>query len=135
MKFIMRVIGFIMIILKFLKILEVAKEQSSRSEKKFTIKETVTCGSSLKFCLIAAGEADMYPRMGPTSEWDTAAGHAVLLASGGQMTQIDGSPFIYGKDDIKNPHFILKKPQKITLFQIHLPSFTAKEASSNVSVE
>ena len=63
-------------------------------------------GSSLKFCLIAAGEADLYPRMGPTSEWDTAAGHAVLLAAGGQMTQFDGSPFVYGKDDIRNPHFI-----------------------------
>ena len=74
--------------------------------KQFTIKETVTSGSSLKFCLVAAGEADMYPRMSPTSEWDTAAGHAVLLAAGGQMTQIDGSPFVYGKDDILNPHFI-----------------------------
>ena len=74
--------------------------------KQFTIKDTLTTGSSLKFCLIAAGEADMYPRMGPTSEWDTAAGHAVLLAAGGQMTQIDGSPFVYGKDDIRNPHFI-----------------------------
>ena len=74
--------------------------------KQFTIKETVITGSSLKFCLIAAGEADLYPRMGPTSEWDTAAGHAVLLAAGGQMTQFDGSPFVYGKDDIRNPHFI-----------------------------
>ena len=74
--------------------------------KQFTIKDTLTTGSSLKFCLIAAGEADLYPRMGPTSEWDTAAGHAVLLAAGGQMTQFDGSPFVYGKDDIRNPHFI-----------------------------
>ena len=74
--------------------------------KQFTIKDTLITGSSLKFCLIAAGEADMYPRMGPTSEWDTAAGHAVLLAAGGQMTQIDGSPFVYGKGDIRNPHFI-----------------------------
>ena len=74
--------------------------------KQFTIKETVTSGSSLKFCLVAAGEADIYPRTGPTSEWDTAAGHAVLLAAGGQMTKIDGTPFIYGKDDILNPHFI-----------------------------
>lgn len=76
--------------------------------KQFTVKETVTTGSSLKFCLIAAGEADIYPRMGPTSEWDTAAGHAVLLAAGGQMTQIDGSPFVYGKDHIRNPHFIAR---------------------------
>ena len=91
--------------------LVVVVSRSHRSEedeylKQFTIKETVTTGSSLKFCLIAAGEADMYPRMGPTSEWDTAAGHAVLLAAGGQMTQFDGSPFVYGKDDIRNPNFI-----------------------------
>ena len=74
--------------------------------KQLTIKDTVTSGSSLKFCLIAAGEADIYPRMGPTSEWDTAAGHAVLLAAGGQMTQVDGSPFVYGKTNIRNPYFI-----------------------------
>lgn len=54
-------------------------------------------GSSLKFCLIAAGEADVYPRFGPTMEWDTAAGHAVLLAAGGSVTKPDGAPFLYGK--------------------------------------
>jgi len=54
-------------------------------------------GSSLKFCWVAAGKADVYPRWGPTMEWDTAAGHAVLEASGGVVTQPDGSPFVYGK--------------------------------------
>jgi len=76
--------------------------------EQFTVKDTVSSGSSLKFCLVAAGEADMYPRMGPTSEWDTGAGHAVLVAAGGELTQFDGSPFVYGKDDILNPHFIAR---------------------------
>ena len=57
---------------------------------------------------IAAGEADLYPRLGPTSEWDIAAGHAVLSAAGGSITQIDGAPFVYGKDNIRNPHFLAK---------------------------
>ena len=74
----------------------------------YTVKSIINSGSSLKICLIAAGEADLYPRLGPTSEWDIAAGHAVLAAAGGSLTQIDGSPFIYGKENIRNPHFIAK---------------------------
>jgi 3'-phosphoadenosine 5'-phosphosulfate (PAPS) 3'-phosphatase len=54
-------------------------------------------GSSLKFCLIAQGEADLYPRLGPTCEWDTAAGHAVLAAAGGSVAAPDGRPLRYGK--------------------------------------
>lgn len=60
-------------------------------------KEKVSIGSSLKFCLLAAGEADVYPRFGRTMEWDTAAGHAVLNAAGGSVSKPDGTPFIYGK--------------------------------------
>lgn len=65
-------------------------------------------GSSLKFCLIAAGEADMYPRIGPTKEWDTAAGQAILEAAGGQVTLITGEPLGYGKAGAQylNPHFV-----------------------------
>jgi 3'(2'), 5'-bisphosphate nucleotidase len=63
-------------------------------------------GSSLKLCLIAAGEADLYPRLGTTMEWDTAAGHAVLAASGGRVTGVDGSAFLYGKAEYRNPHFV-----------------------------
>jgi len=66
----------------------------------------VSVGSSLKFCLIAAGEADLYPRLGPTMEWDTAAGHAVLLAAGGTVLETDGAPFRYGKPGFRNPSFI-----------------------------
>ncbi len=63
-------------------------------------------GSSLKFCVVAAGEADIYPRFGPTMEWDTAAGHAVLNAAGGCITTVDGAPLRYGKEGFLNPNFI-----------------------------
>lgn len=72
------------------------------------ITETVSIGSSLKFCLIAAGEADVYPRFGPTMEWDTAAGQAILMAAGGSVCHPDGSPFGYGKPDFRNGAFIAK---------------------------
>lgn len=68
--------------------------------------ETLQAGSSLKFCRIAEGRADIYPRMGPTSEWDTGAAHAVLLAAGGNVKQVDGSALVYGKENVLNPHFI-----------------------------
>jgi 3'(2'), 5'-bisphosphate nucleotidase len=63
-------------------------------------------GSSLKLCLIARGDADLYPRLGTTMEWDIAAGHAVLAAAGGGVTTVDGAPFVYGKPDFRNPHFV-----------------------------
>ena len=63
-------------------------------------------GSSLKFCLVAAGEADLYPRLGRTMEWDTAAGHAVLLAAGGSVATLDGKELCYGKPGLDNPHFV-----------------------------
>ena len=66
----------------------------------------VSIGSSLKFCLLAAGEADLYPRLGPTMEWDTAAGHAVLLAAGGRMTDAAGDDFRYYKPGFRNGHFL-----------------------------
>lgn len=68
--------------------------------------ETVQAGSSLKFCRIAEGHADIYPRMGPTSEWDTAAAHAVLVAAGGKVQTPEGQPLVYGKEIILNPNFI-----------------------------
>jgi 3'(2'), 5'-bisphosphate nucleotidase len=64
-------------------------------------------GSSLKFCLIAAGEADLYPRLGRTMEWDTAAGHAVLRAAGGGVVRFDDhQPLLYGKPHFENPFFL-----------------------------
>jgi 3'(2'), 5'-bisphosphate nucleotidase len=69
---------------------------------------TIVAGSSLKFCRIAEGVADLYPRFGPTMEWDTAAGHAVLLAAGGGVTTLDGAKLLYGKPGLRNPHFIAR---------------------------
>ena len=63
-------------------------------------------GSSLKFCIIAEGGADIYPRFGRTMEWDTAAGQAVLEAAGGRVTTLDGAPFRYAKEGYENPNFI-----------------------------
>jgi 3'(2'), 5'-bisphosphate nucleotidase len=80
------------------------------------VAELQRAGSSLKFCLIARGEADVYPRIAPTMEWDTAAGHAILNAAGGCVLGLDGSPLRYGKKDtgFKNAGFIAwgrKPPQ------------------------
>ena len=70
--------------------------------------EMVPMGSSLKLCLVALGEADVYPRLGLTSEWDTAAAQAVVECAGGSVVQTDGSPLLYNaKEDILNPHFIV----------------------------
>ena len=77
---------------------------------KFPVKDFAAAGSSLKFCLVATGEADIYPRLGRTMEWDVAAGHAVLAAAGGSVTTIDGRPFVYGKVEEKfaNPFFVAR---------------------------
>ncbi len=70
-----------------------------------------SAGSSLKFCLLAAGEADLYPRLGRTMEWDTAAGDAVLSGAGGKVLRFDDhSPLLYGKDGFANPFFIATAP-------------------------
>ncbi|MCB9943784.1 MAG: 3'(2'),5'-bisphosphate nucleotidase CysQ [Geminicoccaceae bacterium] len=74
--------------------------------EKNRIGETVAAGSSLKFCLVAEARADVYPRFGPTMEWDVGAGHAVLSAAGGRMTDLDGRPFHYAKPDFRNTGFI-----------------------------
>jgi 3'(2'), 5'-bisphosphate nucleotidase len=79
---------------------------------KFNVGELVSAGSSLKFCRLAEGAADLYPRMGRTMEWDTAAGDAVLRAAGGRVCTVDGADLIYGKrdqaddSDFANPWFI-----------------------------
>lgn len=65
----------------------------------------VSMGSSIKFCLVAEGQADLYFRDGPTMEWDTAAAHAVLKAAGGEVYTLDGIPLGYGKPELRNPHF------------------------------
>jgi 3'(2'), 5'-bisphosphate nucleotidase len=68
--------------------------------------ELVQAGSSLKFCRLAEGAADLYPRLGPTCEWDTAAAQAIVEAAGGHVTRLDGAPLRYGKPEVLNPHFV-----------------------------
>jgi 3'(2'), 5'-bisphosphate nucleotidase len=70
------------------------------------VREHRHSSSALKFCIIARGEADIYPRFGPTSEWDTAAGHAILLAAGGSIETPDGKPLGYGKPNFLNGEFV-----------------------------
>lgn len=78
---------------------------------RYSVVDFRSAGSSLKFCLVAAGEADLYPRLGRTMEWDTAAGQAVLLGAGGRVVRFDDhSPLIYGKGGFENPFFIAHAP-------------------------
>ncbi|PHR59231.1 MAG: 3'(2'),5'-bisphosphate nucleotidase [Robiginitomaculum sp.] len=79
-------------------------EQTNDWLREHNIRDVVSAGSSIKFCLLATAEADIYPRFGPTCEWDTAAGHAVLQCAGGQVTRIDGSAFLYGKAEQEKPY-------------------------------
>jgi 3'(2'), 5'-bisphosphate nucleotidase len=72
----------------------------------YEVADRVPVGSSLKFCLVAAGEADLYPRLGPTMEWDTAAGHAVLAAAGGSVAAPGAVPLAYGKPGFRNSWFV-----------------------------
>jgi 3'(2'), 5'-bisphosphate nucleotidase len=97
--------------------LRVVASKSHRDEatdayiRRYEVAEFKAAGSSLKFCLVAAGEADLYPRVGRTMEWDTAAGHAVLLGAGGQVVRMDDhTPLRYGKPGYENPHFIALAP-------------------------
>ena len=76
-------------------------------QARFKHTESVAVGSSLKLCLVAEGEADFYPRLGPTAEWDTAAAHAVLAAAGGAVVELDGTPLAYNtKESVLNPFFL-----------------------------
>ena len=78
---------------------------------KYSVGDFQSAGSSLKFCLVATGEADLYPRLGRTMEWDTAAGQAVLLGAGGRVVRFDDhTPLTYGKPGYENPFFIAHAP-------------------------
>ena len=74
--------------------------------KDFSIAEEISAGSSLKFCRVAEGAADIYPRLGRTMEWDTAAGHGVLKYAGGVVERLNGDAFLYAKPGFENPHFV-----------------------------
>ena len=83
-----------------------ATPETEQYLRAYTLHERVSVGSSLKFCLVASGQADLYPRLGPTMEWDTAAGHAVLVAAGGQVLAPGGGPLRYGKPQFRNTFFV-----------------------------
>jgi 3'(2'), 5'-bisphosphate nucleotidase len=87
-----------------------SRSHSSSEEQallsKYPVTDSVSIGSSLKFCLLAEGKADIYYRHGPTMEWDTGAGQAILEASGGTMMKLDKSPFSYNKKSLKNESFL-----------------------------
>lgn len=70
--------------------------------------QTRIAGSAAKFCFVAEGSADLYPRFGPTMEWDTAAGHAIVEAAGGSVTTFDGAPLLYAKPGFRNPEFLVQ---------------------------
>lgn len=78
--------------------------------QKYPVANVLNAGSSLKFCLVAEGKAQIYYRHGPTMEWDTAAGHAIAVNSGASVTLTDGSPFLYNKASLKNNSFVCKVP-------------------------
>ena len=89
---------------------------------RYAVRDMTSAGSSLKFCLVAAGEADLYPRLGRTMEWDTAAGDAILRGAGGKMIRFeDHAPFTYGKPGFGNPFFIAFAPG-VLLSKDHLPA-------------
>lgn len=91
------------------------KEYIEKVKKKYGDIEIVSRGSSLKICMVAEGEANLYPRFGPTMEWDTAAGHCIAIGAGLEVTQKDGvTPLQYNKENLLNPYFIVK-PQGFTL--------------------
>ena len=78
---------------------------------RYDLAESISSGSSIKFCLVAEGRADLYPRTGRTMEWDTAAGHAVVLFAGGSVTDMQGRELTYGKPGFENPHFVVRGAQ------------------------
>lgn len=88
---------------------EVAAEMSAFL-KAYDVAQRIVVGSSVKFCMVAEGRADLYPRFGPTSEWDTAAGHAVLRAAGGRVHSFDGVELAYKKPGYRNGRFLAEGP-------------------------
>jgi 3'(2'), 5'-bisphosphate nucleotidase len=82
--------------------------------------EVVSKGSSLKFCLVAEGSADLYPRLGPTMEWDTAAAQCIVAQAGGQVTTLKKTPLQYNKTDLLNPYFVVSSPAMQAIWQRYL---------------
>jgi len=88
---------------------EKTKNYIEELKKKHPDLEMMAVGSSLKLCMIAEGKADIYPRFGPTMEWDIASGHAIVVASGASIKKVDGTNVVYNKEDLLSPYFIVEK--------------------------
>ena len=87
-------------------------EYVEQQKLKFTNVDFVAAGSSLKFCLLAEGKADVYPRLGPTMEWDTCAGQIVATEAGAEVLRFDNNePLLYNRENLLNPYFIVKNPE------------------------
>jgi len=87
-------------------------EYVEQQKAKFANVDFVAAGSSLKFCLLAEGKADVYPRLGPTMEWDTCAGQIVAAEAGAEVLRYDNNqPLLYNREDLLNPFFIVKNPE------------------------
>ena len=95
--------------IKFVSYSNKIKPEIEKIHKKYNVKKCVRMKSSLKFCVIAAGEFDGYVAEPRASEWDIAAGHAILFHSGGSITDFNNNEILYGKKDFKNPSLILKR--------------------------
>lgn len=88
-----------------------ASPEMAQFTQQFASVEVVPMGSSLKLCLIAEGLADIYPRLGPTMEWDTAAGHCIAQCAGAKVSQLDGAPLVYNaSESLKNEFFVVSQP-------------------------
>jgi len=88
---------------------EALNEYLEKKRKEYSEVELISSGSSLKFCLVAEGKADVYPRTGPTYEWDTAAGHAIVLESGKEVYEFEsGKPLVYNKENLLNSWFVVR---------------------------
>ncbi len=85
-----------------------SKEATWIQEHGLVVEEWIRAGSALKFALVAEGLADLYPRLGPTMEWDTAAGHCLVVAAGGDVRQLDGRPLQYNRENLKNTPFVAR---------------------------
>ena len=99
--------------IKFVSYSNKIKPEIEKIHKKYNVKKCVRMKSSLKFCVIAAGEFDGYVAEPRASEWDIAAGHAILFHSGGSITDFHNNEILYGKKDFKNPSLILKRKNLI----------------------
>jgi 3'(2'), 5'-bisphosphate nucleotidase len=93
--------------------------------------EVVSQGSALKLCMVAEGSADLYPRLGPTMEWDTAAAQCVVEQAGGRVTTLENTPLQYNKENLLNPFFMVASPATTSLWMPHLHGVPLAEQPAN----